>query len=294
MIIGDNREKVIENICSAAGKGEFHIKVELNDPVLTAEQSNEIINTYLSNCRTSQFRMKSFVARQMANALTHGLNKDTEIVGLEHIEGITGGAIITCNHFSPVDNTVVRHLTRKLGKKRINIVSQETNLAMPGMVGFLMNYADIIPINGNPRYLRNEFEPILAELLRNDEYVLIYPEQEMWFNYRKPRPLKRGAYVFAAKLNVPIISCFVEMRDTEENDTEDFRRVQYVIHVLPTLYPDPEKSVKENSLELCRMDYEQKKQAYEAAYGKELDYAFESTDIAGWIADSRPQQSFLR
>lgn len=85
------------------------------------------------------------------------------------------------------------------------------------------------------------------------------------------------------------------MRDTDENDTEDFRKVQYIIHVLPTLYPDPEKSVKENSLELCRMDYEQKKQAYEQAYGKELDYAFEPDDIAGWITDSAPSApNFMR
>ena len=29
------------------------------------------------------------------------------------------------------------------------------------------------------------------------EKVLVYPEQSMWWNYRKPRPLKSGAFKFA-------------------------------------------------------------------------------------------------
>lgn len=286
MIIGDKRELVIENISTAAEKGDFHSKVELNDPVLTHEESDRIIENYLEKSDTLPFRAKTYVARKLANMLTRTLNRDTEITGLENIEELTGGAIITSNHFSPLDNTVVRHLTRKLGKKRINIVSQETNLAMSGVVGFLMNYADIIPIADNKHYMQREFVSILSQLLDNDEYVLIYPEQEMWFNYRKPRPLKRGAYYYAAKLGVPVVSCFVEMQNLPEEDTEGFCKVKYTIHILPTIYPDKNKTVKENSIEMCRRDYEQKKQAYEKAYNKPLVYTFEEDDIAGWMGSS--------
>lgn len=287
MIIGDKRELVIENISTAAQNGDFHTKVEVGDPVLTHEESARIIETYLDKSDTISFRAKSYVARKIANLLTRTLNKNTEITGLENLEGLTGGAIITSNHFSPLDNTAVRHLTRKLGKKRINIVSQETNLAMPGIVGFLMNYADIIPIADNKHYMQRDFMSILSDLLKNDEYVLIYPEQEMWFNYRKPRPLKRGAYYYAAKLSVPVVSCFVQMQDLPEEDTDGFYKVKYIIHILPTIYPDKNKTVKENSIEMCRLDYEQKKQAYEKAYGKPLVYDFEEDDIAGWMGSTR-------
>ena len=37
---------------------------------------------------------------------------------------------------------------------------------------------------------------------------------------------------------------------------------------------------------MCRLDYEQKKQAYERAYGKPLVYTFEDEDIAGWMGSS--------
>lgn len=285
MIIGKNRNAVIENIKNAANSGDFHIKVEVDDPILTRKQSDEIVYRYSENRKTLTYKIKSFFARRIANILTAALNRNTEIVGLEKARGISGGAIITSNHFSPIENTGIRHIVRKLGKKRINIVSQETNLAMPGMIGFLMNYADIIPISDNFHYMQREFTSVLEELINKKEYVLIYPEQEMWFNYRKPRPPKRGAYYYAARLNVPIISCFIEMRDLEKMDGQDFHKVKFIVHVLGVLYPDPKKSVKLSSEEMCRADYELKKSAYEKAYGKTLDYTFEKTDIAGWTGE---------
>mgnify|MGYP004662936959 CR=1 FL=1 len=282
MIIGDNREAVIANIAGAAESGAFYSKVEMNDPVLTPEQGKAIVNGYLNGRKKPVYRCKSFMARRMANAATRLLNRDTEIVGYEKAAAVTGGAILTCNHFSPLDNTVVRCLTRQLGKKRINIISQQSNFAMTGPIGFLMNYADTIPLSDEYHYLLRQLPDILEELVKKDEFVLIYPEQEMWFNYRKPRPPKGGAYFFAAKLNVPIISCFVEIVDTQEDDTPEFRQVKYVLHVLDVLYPDPAKSVRENTEMLSERDYALKKECYESVYGKKLTYAFEDTDIAGW------------
>ena len=127
------------------------------------------------------------------------------------------------------------------------------------------------------------FPTILKERLAKKHYILIYPEEEMWFNYRKPRTLKPGAYYFAARNNVPVISCFTEMIDTDEEDNNEFYKVKYVLHVLPPIYPDPKLSPKENSLIMMEKDYNQKKEAYEKAYGKKLDYTFEADDIAGWI-----------
>lgn len=282
MIIGKNRLAVIENIKKAAENGDFYAKVEIDDPVLTAEECDEIIQNYIKNRKNLSFKLKSFITRRVANALTFALNRKTEIVGIEKLREIKGGAIITSNHFSPIENTAIRHLVKKLDKRRINIVCQVTNLAMTGAIGFLMNYGDTVPISENFRYMQRDFTNILSELLQNDEYVLIYPEKEMWFNYRKPRQFKRGAYYYAAKLNVPVISCFVEMQDLPQIDKEDFNKIKYTVHVLDVMYPDGNKTVKENSVEMCKRDYELKKEAYEKAYNKPLVYTFEPHDIAGW------------
>ena len=283
MIIGNNRPAVIDNIRQAAESGEYYAKVELDDPVLTPEQSAAIIDRYLRGRTRRSYRLKNFAARRLANAATTLFNRDTAIVGMEKIAGVTGGAILTSNHFSPLDNTVVRRFTRAAGKKRLCIVSQESNLAMPGMLGFLMNYADIIPISDDMHYMQGQFLQTLRELTDRGDWVLIYPEQEMWFNYRKPRPPKRGAFYFAAKLNVPVICCFVEIRDLADMDTEQFHKVRYTLHILDVLTPDPGKSVRENSIAMSQRDYELKKEAYQRIYGKALDYDFEDSDIAGWL-----------
>ena len=283
MIIGGKREQVIGNIRRAAESGDFHRKVEVDDPVLTAEQKRLLLQNYLKKRKTRRFLANTRAARCAANTASKIINKSTEIAGLENASWVAGGAIVTSNHFNPVDTTVPRVLALKAGKKALYVANHEDNYAMPGWIGYLMNYADTIPVSEDQRFMAEQFDPMLTALLKQKNYGLFYPEQEMWFNYRKPRPLKRGAYYYAAKTGVPVLSCFVEIRDLEELDTPEFHKVRYVLHVLPTIFPDPEKSVRENSLAMCEQDYRQKKAAYEAAYGKKLDYRFEPGDIAGWI-----------
>ena len=286
MIIGNNKEKVIENIKEAVIKGEYNKKVEVDDPNLSSKQKDEIINKYLNSRKKLSYKIKNKIARAIVGTVTYFQNKNTKIVGLENIKNIKTGAIITSNHFNPLDNTIVRKFAKKAGKRNISIVGQETNLAMSGIIGFMMNYTDIIPISDKVSYMKKDFPKIIEEKLNKREFILIYPEQEMWFNYRKPRPLKTGAYYYAAKNNVPIISCFVEMIDTNQDDNNQFYKVKYVIHILPPIYPDKHKTLKENSTLMMERDYEQKKEAYEKAYHKKLDYQFEENDIAGWKADN--------
>ena len=283
MIIGENRKAVIENIKLYAESGQFHNKVELTDPILSAEENRKITDSYITNRNTLTYKIKKCFGVALAKAATRVINKDTEIIGLEKIPKDLGGVLITSNHFSPLENTVIRHLMNHLGRKHLGIISQTSNFAMKGITGFLMNYADTIPISTEPRYLIRDFLLILKERLVDKQHaVLLYPEQEMWFNYRKPRPPKNGAYFYAAKLNVPILSCFVEMVDLSEDDTDEFKKVRYVLHILGVLYPDPDKSIKENTEILGVADYTLKKGCYENVYGKELTYTFENSDIAGW------------
>lgn len=283
MIIGDNRRAVIQNIKTFAENGDFHNKVELNDPLLTAEQHRAITTSYMENRNRIPFKAKRVLGVALAKAATRVINKDTQIIGIEKVPKDLGGVIITSNHFSPLENTVIRHLTNTLGRKKLGIISQTSNFAMTGVIGFLMNNADTIPISTDPRYLARDFLSVLKErLVDRKDAILLYPEQEMWFNYRKPRPPKNGAYFYAAKLNIPILSCFVEMIDLEEDDTEEFKKVRYVLHILDLLYPDPDRSAKENTEYMAQTDYSLKKACYERVYGKELTYAFDSSDIAGW------------
>lgn len=284
MIFGEKRDEVIYNIWEACRDEDWYAKVEVGDPQLTRSEKEALIVKDEARRKTVKYKICNRIARAIADEVTEIVNKDTEVIGLENLEQIRGGAIITSNHFSPVDSTIVRHAIKKIGHRRLYTVSRDENLAMEGMVGFLMKYADTLPISNERGFIEDKLVPTLRELMESKQFVLIYPEQEMWFNYRKPRPPKRGAYYCAARLNVPVISCFVEMRDTDELDGGgSFHKVRYIMHILPPIYPDPRKTARENSVEMCKKDFEQKRHAYESAYGKSYEAHFCKEDIAGWI-----------
>lgn len=282
-MVTPGREPVIENIRRAVGTGEFNAKVEVGDPTLTPQERRELLDRYRTIRKTPRFRVVNWAAGRAADVLTWILNRDTVIQGLENIRGIHQGAVITSNHFNPAENTVIRLLSQKMRRGNLYVVSQDTNLKRKGFFGFFLYYMDIIPVSPDREYMTRHFETIMAEAFRRGQNVLIYPEQEMWFNYRKPRPGKRGAYHYAAKFNVPVISCFVEIREREKMETEHFHKTRYVLHVLQPIYPDPSQSVRGNSLRMQEQDYRQKVAAYEKCYGKKLDYTFEDWDIAGWV-----------
>lgn len=283
MIIGNNKDEVIVNIEAAVENQDFNRKVEVNDPNLNMEEKHLLLKKYLAYRDTIRYRHKCDIARSLVDVVGWWQNMRTKIVGMENLKRIKGGAIVTSNHFNPLDNTIIRGMTQKTGRSRLYVVCQDTNLAMKGIVGFAMNYADVIPISSNKEYMNKYFPGIIHEKLIRNQFILIYPEQEMWFNYRKPRPLKRGAYYYAALFNVPVISCFVEMIDRNKKENDDFYKVDYILHILEPIYPDLSLNPRDNSLRMMKKDYEQKVAAYEKVYGKKLDYKFENNDIAGWI-----------
>lgn len=280
--VGPDRAAVISNIRQAVAAKTFHVKVEEHDPTFSETEETAIINRYLHQRQAWTFRLKTLTCRLVVNAYALRVTKDVKVVGIDKIRSIKSGGVITSNHFSPFENMAVRKAVRLAGRHRMYIVSQDTNLAMKGLLGFVMNYDDTIPLSGRPSFLNGPFTQMLTAAFEGHHWVLIYPEQEMWFNYRKPRPPKRGAYFYAAAAGVPIISCFTEIRDLPDRENQQLREVRYILHVLDPIYPNPKLSVRDNSFQMMERDYQQKCQAYEAAYNKKLTYTFSLQDIAGW------------
>ncbi|MBR6690601.1 MAG: 1-acyl-sn-glycerol-3-phosphate acyltransferase [Bacilli bacterium] len=287
MIIGGSKKEVIENIKKNIEEENFNNKVEIGDPNLSEEEIDALINSFYKNRKNVfSFFFKNKIANMIVDYTGKQIYKDIEIKGFENLKDLdlSKGAIITCNHFNPLDSYNLRKVVKKL-KKKLYIVVQATNLALPKHLGFLMNNLNTLPLKNSPNYIINTLKPKMKKVLEKGNIILIYPEEEMWFNYRKPRPTRRGAYQFASEFKVPVISCFVEIKDTDISDNEEFNQVKYVVHVLKPLLPDNDKSDRQNSIELSRLDYEQKKVSYEEAYKIKLDYKFSYDDIAGWKKD---------
>lgn len=279
MIIGGSKKEVIENIKKNTASLDLNKKVEVGDPVLSDDEIDRLLDNFFRNRKSLFYRFKRNRANNIVNSVKIEPIEVRDFNNLEKVD-LSRGAIVTMNHFNPLDSYCVRKLASMLNKK-LYIVIEDTNLGLPGMIGFLMNNLDVLPVSKSPNYLIKKFEVELKKILDDGNLVLIYPEEEMWFNYSKPRPCKRGAYQFATVNKVPVISCFTEMVDLGISDNEEFNMVKYIVHVLKPIVFDSEKSVKQNSIDMAKLDYEQKKEAYEKAYGKKLSYDFDYSDIVG-------------
>ncbi len=284
MIIGGSKKEVINNIKKNIENNELNKKVEIGDPNLSEDEIQKYINDFYRNKKKLSYFFKNKIANKTVKKISKELYPDIKINGLEKLDlaDLSNGAIITSNHFNPLDSYNIRKIVEEKLHKKLYIVVQDTNLAMPGFLGFLFNNIEVIPLSKSPNYIIKKFVPELKKILSKGDFILIYPEEEMWFNYRLPRPCKRGAYQFAHELDVPVISCFVKMIDTDKTDNDEFNKVKYEVSINKVIYPEAGESVKSDSRKMAEVDYEARKKAYEDAYNKKLNYAFDISDIAGW------------
>ena len=286
--LSPEKRTVIKNIEDALALGDTFAKVSLGDPEPTTEDIRRVILPFDNKRASCVSKAKALIARKIAESFTKKVNQNTEIVGLENALSVKGGAIITSNHYNPTDSTPIRMLANHVGKgKNLHISIQESNVFMSGLFGFLMKNCNTHPFSSNMEYMVKNLKPAIEEILKRGSLFLIYPEQEMWLNYKKPRPLRSGAYHYAALFEVPIIPTFTEMVTLGgDRDRDGFLPVKHTLHVLPPIYPDKNLSLRENRAGMQTKDYNYKKKCYETVYNKPLDYNFiPENDIAGLVKD---------
>lgn len=282
------RAAVIENIARAVEDGDLFRKVEMGDPTVTPDDVKRVIVPFDNLRRKPWNKLLSAVARRIAESETKKRRDTIQLLGVENALGIEGGAIITSNHFNYMDNIPPRMLAMECGRrKRFHIVIQQTNVFMKGFFGFLMRHCNTLPVSDSPSYMTKNLKPALKTLLSRGDFVLIYPEQEMWYNYKKPRDLREGAYYYACEMDVPVIPCFTEMRECEGFDALGFRNVRHVLHVMPPIYPDKSLPPRERRAKMREEDREAKRECYKRIYGDYPTDKFDPvSDIAGYNACS--------
>ena len=197
-----------------------------------------------------------------------------QIVGTENLIDKNVGAIITCNHIHQFDNyLILKAILPSLKKGRFYKVIREGNYTNPPK-GFelFLRHGDTLPLSSNRQTMRKFLDALSVLLTKRNEKVLVYPEQSLWWNYRKPKPLKNGAFNFAVTNNVPVQPLFITMEDTENLDNNGFPIQAYTIHILPAIYPKKEYTRSENINYLRDTNYRLWVQKYEEFYKIPLQY----------------------
>jgi 1-acyl-sn-glycerol-3-phosphate acyltransferase len=273
-----DRKRILDKIQEYEKNGWFDKDVEEDPPA--PELLPDKVDYLSKKLSTRLFRrIANFVGDRYFLGL---IKKDVLIIdgveGQENLSALKNGAIVTCNHFSPLDNYIVFHCIRKaLPKKYLYKVIREGNYTnFPGLFGFLFRHCNTLPLSSNRRTMIN-FLSAVQTLLKRGESILIYPEQGMWWNYKKPRPFKIGGFKMAYKANVPVLPTFITMKDDPNRVDENGYPVQrHTLHILPPLYPDLSLGEKLGAEKLCQDAYAACKAKYEEVYQIPLTYTNET------------------
>ena len=265
--------KLIEKIAELEEKELWHIDVE-DDPETYPLMPDRV--DYLNEKFSSKLKNKianHFGARFFDKMIADGQLVIKEVRGIENFTTVKGGRFVTCNHFCVGDNYAVWVALRDhMGGKMLYKVIREGNYTNPPKpFGLFMRHCNTLPLSSQPSTMK-KFMRATAALLERGETILIYPEQAMWWNYRKPRPMQDGAFYMAARNKAPIVPIFITMQDSEKLDADGFPIQELTLHILPALYPDPSLSVSAASADLKARNYEAWVRVYEEAYGIPLEY----------------------
>lgn len=278
-----DRLEILEKIDKLEREGNFDIDAE-NDPetiILTPDNID-----YLKEKRYS--KLKNMIANKIGEKFLDYIIKDSKLVikninGIENIEKVKTGAMITCNHFNPFDSFSIEEVFRKTKasktKKMYKVIREGNYTNFSGFYGFLFRNCDTLPLSSNKRTMV-EFIKSVDKILKRGDFILIYPEQSLWWNYKKPKPLKIGAFNLAARNNVPIIPIFITMEDSDTIGEDGFPIQEYTINIEEPIYPDETKTQRENKEIMKQKNYEVWKKVYEDFYKIPLEYTTEEQKVS--------------
>ena len=258
-----DRVQILRKIQQYETEGRFDEDVEDDppSPVLKPEDIDYLHKGFIGNCK----RKIAFAA---AYSFFGKLEKNRDIVvnratGLEHLAGVQG-AVITCNHFHPMDSFIMQQVfdDSKHPKRLYRVIREGNYTNFPGFYGFLMRNCNTLPLSSNFQTMK-KFLTAVKQVLSEGNCLLIYPEQSMWWNYRKPKPLKSCAFDMAVKNHVPVVPCFITMRDTDKLGADGFPVQEYTPHLGAPIWPDEslpksvaKEKMKQQTEAFCNQVYE--------------------------------------
>ncbi len=277
------RLEILEKIKKLEKEGNFDLDVEDDPPTITLDPENV---DYLN--KKSYSKIKTRVANKIGTKFLDNLIKNNKLIikevkGIENLEKVSTGAMITCNHFNPFDSFSIEEIFRNSkqakSKKLYKVIREGNYTNFPGLYGFFFRNCNTLPLSSNARTMV-EFVKAVDVILQKGDFILIYPEQSLWWNYRKPKPLKNGAYKLATRNNVPIIPIFITMEDSDVIGEDGFPVQEYTINIEEPIYPIPNLSAKENIEYMKNKNFEIWKNVYEDFYKIPLEYTTEKKELS--------------
>ena len=276
------RLEILKRIEQLEKQGKFDVDAEEDPP------TKPLMAKSIDYLRTKNYsKIKTLLANRVGETYLNSLLKNDkllikEIKGLEHIDTVKSGAVLTCNHFNPYDCFAIESTYRKTlnskEKKLYKVIREGNYTNFPGLYGFFFRNCDTLPLSSSKRTMI-KFMKAVDTILKNGDFILMYPEQSLWWNYKKPKPLKNGAFKLAARNNVPIIPIFITMEDSNIVGKDGFKVQEYTINIEEPIYPSYKLSEGLNAKNMRDKNFEVWKNIYEDFYKIPLEYTTENAMV---------------
>lgn len=163
-----------------------------------------------------------------------------KIEGRKNIKHLKS-AITVSNHVFYLDNLVIRQALR--GHKSYYTAAPFNN--KKGLGGAILRWGGMLPFGESKEAIKN-FRRAIKTVLDKGAFVHFYSEHSMWIRYEHSRPFKKGAFLFAASNNVPIVPMIFVFRERIGIEKITRPHKLAVLKILPPIYPKKDANLGEN------------------------------------------------
>ena len=190
-----------------------------------------------------------------------------KIKGRKNLKAIKGkGAIVVSNHVLALESLAMRQIRYF---SHVYYISLQENY-FKGIGGPALKMGGILPLSPNLK-LNRKLDESIVKIVNKKGFVITYAEQSLWPKYTKIRPLKRGAFVFSAKHNFPILPVVLLFNKPKWYDKMFGRDYSLTLQILPPIFPDQNKPLKESVTDMQIHTHKVLVDCATAHYGEDAD-----------------------
>lgn len=210
----------------------------------TDENAITVDKDYVFQPDTAGFKIGKFFVKGALRTMLPIANKllfDLKIEGKDNLKKVDN-AIRVSNHVMLLDTMI--NFQVAFGHRHF-MTGAYFNIKK-GLGGKFFRCGGFLPLANSIKAMSNLDKTISDIYKTGNSVVTFYAEQALWEKYENSRPLKKGAFHYAVKNNVPIVLTVILFREPNWLRRKLGVRKDVTVKILPAIYPKEGLSDKEN------------------------------------------------
>lgn len=239
----------------------------------TADNAIVVDKDYEFQPNTAKFKVGKAIVKSMLRTMLPLANKllfDLKIEGKDNLKQVNN-AVRVSNHVMLLDAMI--NFQVAFGHRHY-ITGAEFQVKK-GMGGKFLRAGGFLPLASSIKAMSNLDKEISRIYDEGNAVVTFYAEQVMWEKYENSRPLKKGAFHYAVKNNVPVVMTVILFRKPNWFRRKLGIKKDCTVKICPAIYPKKELSTKENIEYLLKATQE----TYDRTICEFYGYDYEKYDM---------------